>query len=201
MALQTVKGSVEPRLSTAMNDLSLAPKSQRLSLCPSLLSRFQQRCLCTSRSDDCERTSAIQAVLKGRNAAIRKGNNINLVFSSCLKHAKEMLLGDPRQADQRTQSFHLPIVIHQSLYPAARALKLQAPCLLHALEHLTGSDSERVDALGLRAAEVIVGMITRDFSVITIDVPGVSLSIPLSLLLTKVTHAQFRKRFGVSFPV
>ena len=34
-----------------------------------------------------------------------------------------MLLGDPRQSDQRTQSFHLyfPIVVHQSLDPAAQS--------------------------------------------------------------------------------
>ena len=31
--------------------------------------------------------------------------------------ALEMLLGDPRQADQRTQNFPFPIVIHQSLDP------------------------------------------------------------------------------------
>ena len=48
-------------------------------------------------------------------------------------------------------------------------------------------------------------MITRDFSVISIDVTGVSLSrhrrlsLSLSLLLTKVTHAQYRKRFRVSY--
>ena len=36
-------------------------------------------------------------------------------------------------------------------------------------------------------------MITRDLSVISIDVTVVSLS--LFLLLTKVTHAQYRKRF------
>ena len=40
-------------------------------------------------------------------------------------------------------------------------------------------------------------MITRDFSVISIDITGVSLS--LSLLLTKVTHAQYRKRFRASY--
>ena len=58
--------------------------------------------------------------------------NINLVYSSCLKHANEMLLGDPRQSDQRTQSFHFPIVVHQSLDATLllnRALKRQAPCL------------------------------------------------------------------------
>ena len=46
-------------------------------------------------------------------------------------------------------------------------------------------------------------MITRDFSVISIDVTGVSLSLFLSLslplLLTKVTHAQYRKRFHASY--
>ena len=78
----------------------------------------------------------------------------------------------------------------------ARALKRQASrsCLL------------RVDAFGRRAVEVIICMITRDFSVISIDVTGVSLSLShrrlslsLSLLLTKVTHAQYRKRFRVSY--
>ena len=43
-----------------------------------------------------------------------------MVCSSCLKHANEMLLGDPRQADQRMQSFNFPILIHQSLDPAAQ---------------------------------------------------------------------------------
>ena len=37
-----------------------------------------------------------------------KEKNINLVYSSCLKHANEMVLGDPRQAHQRTQSLHFP---------------------------------------------------------------------------------------------
>ena len=74
----------------------------------------------------------------------------------------------------------------------ARALKRQASCLLP------------VDAFGRRAVEVIICMITRDFSVISIDVTGVSLSLSqaslsLSLLLTKVTHAQYRKRFRVSY--
>ena len=58
--------------------------------------------------------------------------NINLVYSSCLKHANEMLLGDPRQSDQRTQSFHFPIVVHQSLDPAAQS-SAQAPSSLSLL--------------------------------------------------------------------
>ena len=73
--------------------------------------------------------------------------NINLVYSSCLKHANEMLLCDPRQADQRKQSFPFPIVIHQSLDPAARALKRQAPCLcMHSSTRQAQIQSEHVDA-------------------------------------------------------
>ena len=37
-----------------------------------------------------------------------------------------MLLGDPRQSDQRTQSFHFPIVVHHSALLLNRALKRQA---------------------------------------------------------------------------
>ena len=92
-----------------------------------------------------------------------------------------MLLGDPRQADQRTQSFPFPIVIHQSqLDPAARALKRQAPCL-HDHMHMHSSTRQAQNAstcsLGRRDVEVIICMITRDFSVISNDVTGVSLSL------------------------
>ena len=46
----------------------------------------------------------------------------------------------------------------------------------------------------VRAVEVIICMITGDFSVVLIYVTGVSLSLSLSLLHTKVTQAQYRKR-------
>ena len=77
MALQTVQVSVEPRLSTATHKAEMALKDRSVvswSHRPSPLPRFQQRCLCTSRRDACERISAIQAVLKGRTVSIRKGN-------------------------------------------------------------------------------------------------------------------------------
>ena len=55
------------------------------------LPRFQQRCLSTSRRDACERISAIQAVLKGRTMAIRKGNKhlLGLFFllEACQRNA------------------------------------------------------------------------------------------------------------------
>ena len=112
-----------------------------------------------------------------------------------------MLPGDPRQSDQRTQSFHFPIVVHQSLDPAAQS-SAQAPSSLSLqctskFERSTGSESERVDALGQRAVEVIICMITRDFSVISMTSQA-SLSLSLSPL-TKVTDAQYRKRFRASY--
>ena len=56
------------------------------------LPRFQQRCLSTtSRRDACERISAIQAVLKGRTMAIRKGNKHQLglffLLEACQRNA------------------------------------------------------------------------------------------------------------------
>ena len=105
-----------------------------------------------------------------------------------------MLLGDPRQSDQRTQSFHFPIVVHQSLDRTAQS-SAQAPSTSK-FERSTGSESERVDALGLRAVEVIICMITRDFSVISMTSQA---SLSLSLPLTKVTDAQYRKRFRASY--
>ena len=62
-------------------------------------------------------------------------------------------------------------------------------------ERSTGSESEHVDALGLRAVEVIICMITRDIQRDINDVTGVSLSLPL----TKDTNAQYRKRFRASY--
>ena len=63
-------------------------------------------------------------------------------------------------------------------------------------ERSTGSESVRVDALGLRAVEIIICMITRDFSVISMTSQA---SLSLSLPLTKVTDAQYRKRGSASY--
>ena len=132
--------------------------------------------------------TAIQAVLKGRIVAIRKGNKHQLGLFSCLKHAKEMLLGDPWQTDHRTQSFHFPIVIHQSLDPAARALKRQAILVFtftQALDRLR--TRRRVGSTRCRGNHMHDhSRFQRDID----DVTGVSLSLSLSPPLTKVTHAQ-----------
>ena len=177
-------------------------QSQRLCPSPLHVPRFQLRCLCTSRRDACDRISALQAVLKGRTVAIRKKININLVYSSCLKHANNLPLGDQRQADQRTQGFHFAVVIHQSLDPAARS-SAQAPSSLsslslHELRALTDRlrTRRRVGSTRRRGNHMHDhSRFQRDID----DVTGVSLSLSLSLPLTKVTHAQYRKRFRASY--
>ena len=83
-------------------------------------------------------------------------------------YAKWYWVNHGRLTSERKAYLPLPIVTHQSLDPAARALKRQASCLLrgltseqsctrtldrqrtimHSIEHSTGS--ERVDAFGLR---------------------------------------------------
>ena len=109
------------------------------------LPRFQQRCLSTSRRDACERISAIQAVLKGRTMAIRKGNEHQLGLFFLHEACQRNAAGDPRQSDQRTQSFHFPIVVHQSLDPAAQSsAQFQAPSSLslHALRSSSAQQAQ-----------------------------------------------------------
>ena len=99
-----------------------------------------------------------------------------------------MLLGDPRQSDQRTQSFHFPIVVHQSLDPAAP--KRQAPCLymmhfeVRALDRLRVRTRRRVGSTRRRGNHMHDhSRFQRDIN----DVTGVSL--PLSLSQKSLTQA------------
>ena len=137
MALQTVQVSVEPRLSTALKDRSVVPYSS-----PKVSARLRYHVsngvVFLHRAGTIAKGYPLCKLFsKAEPVPFEKEININLVYSSCLKHANEMLLGDPRQADQRTQSFHFPIVIHQSLDPAARS-SAQAPnsLSLHAVQVL-----------------------------------------------------------------
>ena len=104
-------------------------------------------------------------------------------------------LTSERKASTSPSSF-----INHSTLLLNRALKRHASSLSFTctskFERSTGSESERVDALGLRAVEVIICMITRDFSVISMKSQA---SLSLSLPLTKVTDAQYRKRFPASY--
>ena len=125
MSVKHRLSTVTHKADTTLKDRSVVPWSH--SLCLSPLPRFQHCCLCTSCRDACERISAIQAVLKRQNCChLKRKKHVNLACSSCLKHANEMLLGDSRQADQRTQNFNFSIVIHQFLDPAPSSLSLHA---------------------------------------------------------------------------
>ena len=113
----------------------------------------------------------------------------------CVIHGS---LTSERKASTSPSSF-----INHSTLLLNRALKRQAPIVFTCtskFERSTGS--ERVDALGLRAVEVIICMITRDFSVISMtSQASLSVSLSLSLPLTKVTDAQYRKRFRASYNI
>ena len=102
-------------------------------------------------------------------------------------------LTSERKASTSPSSF-----INHSTLLLSRALKLLVFTCTSKFERSTrtGSESERVAALGLRAVEVIICMITRDFSVISMTSQA---SLSLSLPLTKVTDAQYRKRFRASY--
>ena len=99
-------------------------------------------------------------------------------------------------SERKASTLHFPIVIQQTLDPDARALKRQAPCRRLYMHTSTRQAQIASTRWGRRAIEVIICMITRDFSVISNDDTGVSLSL---LLLTKVTDAQYRKRFRASY--
>ena len=192
IALQTVQASVEPRLSTAIHkaetalkDSSVVSESHRLCLSEGLY-HVSNSVVFVHRAGTLAKGHLLSKLFsKAEPLPFEEEINVNLVYFSCLKHVNEMVLGDPRHAHQRTQSFHFALPHRHSANTRPCCSSAQAPSSLstslHALKHSTGS--ERVDALGRRAVEVIICMITRDFSVISNDVKGVSLSLSLSLSL------------------
>ena len=128
-------------------------------------------------------------------------NNHALEHSTGSEHVdafglREMVLGKSRQAHQRTAGS-----------PANAKLTFRYPSSLinHSTLLLERSSAKLLvfyaSTRSRRAVEVIICMITRDFSVISMtSQASLSLSLSLSLLLlTKVTHAQYRKRFRVSY--
>ena len=130
MALQTVQVSVKPRLSTALKDRSVVPySSPKDSARLRYMNHVSNSVIFAHRAGTLAKGYLLSKLFsKAEPVPFEKEINIsiNLVYSSCLKHANEMLLGDPQQADQRTQSFHFPVVIHQSFDPVALS-SAQAP--------------------------------------------------------------------------
>ena len=155
------------------------------------LPRFQQRCLSTSRRDACERISAIQAVLKGRTMAIRKGNKQKLGLFFLLEACQRNAAGWSTAVWPANAKLPLPHrrwSITRSCCSIERSsAKLLVFTCTSKFELLRSIGSERVDALGLRAVEVIICMITRDFSVISMTSQA-SLSLSLSLSPSHKSH-------------
>ena len=108
-----------------------------------------------------------------------------------------MLLGDPRQSDQRTQSFHFPIVIHQSLDPAAQS-SAQAPSSLsllyivvYKLHAVRSSSTRQAQNASTRRSTRRRGNHMHDharFQRDINDVTGVSLSLSLNYSQKSLTH-------------
>ena len=179
MALQTVQVSVEPRLLTALKDRSVVPHSN-----PKVSARLRYHVsnsvVFLHRAGTLAKGYPLFKLFsRAEPLPFEKEININLVYSSCLKHANEMPLGDLRQSDQRTQRFHVPIVILQSLDPAARSsaqwpisLSLHAPRALNRLRtrRRVGSTRRRGNHMHDHS------LFQRDID----DVTGVSLSLSLS---------------------
>ena len=175
---------------------AIVPKTK--SLCVSATT-FPTVCICTSRRDTYQGISAVQAVLKGRTVAKWKGflkkktSTWSVILArTCQRNAAgRSTAGWPANAKLPFPRRHSSIT--RPCCSSAKLLTLS----LHALEHSTAS--ERADALGLRAAEVIICMITCDFSVILIDVTSVSLSLSIHLS-PSTTHKSHSRAIYQALP-
>ena len=137
MALQTVQVSVKPRLSKiAQSCRTVVPKTLPVSApCttfPTALSLYMRR-------DACERISAIQAVLKGRTAAIRKGNTHQLglffLLEACQRNAAGWsTAGWP--ANAKLPLCHRHSVKHSTLLLERSSAKLLVFACTRALDRL-----------------------------------------------------------------
>ena len=125
--------------------------------------------------------------------------NINLVYSSCLKHANEMLLSDPRQADQRTQNAKLPLPHrHSSITRPCCSIEHSSAKLLflsfHALRALDRLRTRRRAWSTRRRGNHMNdhSRFQRDID----DVTGVSLSLSLSLSLYYYSQKSLTHNIG-----
>ena len=131
--------------------------------------------------------------------AIRKGNKHQLGLFFLLEACQRNAAGWSTAVWPANVKLPLPHRRSSTLL-LNRALKCQAPRLyLHfEVRALDATGSERVDALGLRAVEVWSLAISAWYQW---RHRRLSLSLSLSLPLTKVTDAQYRKRFRASYNI
>ena len=127
---------------------------------------------------------------KAEPLPFEKEININLVYFSCLKHVNEMLMGDPRQAHQRTQSFHFPssFINHSILLLERSSAKLLVFTCTRTLDRLCIGSADWTSRRRVRSTRRWGNHMhdhsrfPQDFD----DVTGVSLS--LSTTTTTTTH-------------
>ena len=97
MALHTVQVSVEPRLSTALKERSVVPYSSP-KVSASLHYHVPNSVVFLHRAGTLAKRYPLSKLFsKAEPVPFEKEMSINLVYSSCLKDASEMLLGGPRQ--------------------------------------------------------------------------------------------------------
>ena len=190
MALQTVQVSVEPRLSTALKDRSFVPYSS-----PKVSARLRYHVsnsvVFLHRAGTLAKEYPLSKLFsKAEPVPFEKKININLVYSSCLKHASEMLLGDSRQLAgwPANAKFHFPIVSHSSItrpccsiersYSSAKLLV----CMYSSTRQAQNASTRRPTRhQGIHMHDH--SRFQRDID----DVTGVSLSLSLSLSTTTTT--------------
>ena len=188
MALQTVQVSVEPHLSTALKDRSVGPYSS-----PKVSARLRYH---VSNSVVFLHHAGIlskwyplfKLFSRAEPVSIQKGNKHQLGLFFLLEACQRNAAGWSTAGWPVNTKLPLPHR-HSSITRPCCSIERshQAPCLVMHFEHSTAAGSERVEglaSLGLRAVEVIICMITRDFSVISMtSQASLSLSLSLSLLL------------------
>ena len=107
-------------------------------------------------------------------------------------------LTSERKASTSPSSFinHSTLLLNRALKASSAKLLVFTCTIRSSSARQAQSQNASTYALGLRAVEVIICMITRDFSVISMTSQA---SLSLFLSLTKVTDAQCRKRFRASY--
>ena len=138
--------------------------------------------------------------------AIRKGNKHQLDLFFLLEACQRNAAGWSTAVWPANAKLPLPHRRSSITRPCCSIERSSAKLLvLHALRSSSARQAQSQNAstrfaFCRRAVEVIICMITRDFSVISMtSQASLSLSLSLSLPLTKVTDAQYRKRFRASY--
>ena len=113
MALQTVQVSVEPRLSTATHKAEMALNDRSPTVSARLRYHVSNSVVWVHRAGALAKGYPLSKLFsKAEPFPFEKEININLVYSSCLKHAYENCTGWSTAGSPANTKLTLPIVIH-----------------------------------------------------------------------------------------